>query len=280
MWTSLLLVVLVPIRQLHGEHGVCWSLTSRRPRILTAITAGVDIALTDATGINVAAMITTVLAVTHCRHLQPTQQQRWVRLQPRRLTHLASLVISASRLQRRLLTQVLQLLLVVRTTDHVSLLATNSATLALNTSGVDNVNIKEATGASTISFTNSDASLVALDTDNAITLTGLGASTNLQFGLTALGDVQLNDADGVEDTTVTATYASVSGTSDAVTVNLADTDAGATAILDIDGIESLTFNHIGQKARLPSKTTRSRLLARLTPLTRSQCLPAVTLRTR
>jgi len=131
-------------------------------------------------------------------------------------------------------------------TDHVSLLATNSSTLALNTSGVETINIKEATGASTVSFTNSDASLVAIDTSAALTLTGLGASTNLQFGLTANGGGQLTAADGVEAATVTATYASVSGASDAVSINLADTDAStATATLDIDGIESLTFNHVG-----------------------------------
>jgi hypothetical protein len=131
------------------------------------------------------------------------------------------------------------------TTDHMSLLISNSATLALNTSSVDTIAIKEATGASTISFTNSDASLVAMDSANALTLTGLGASTDLQFGLTALGGAQLTAVDGVEAATITATYASVSGASDAVSVNLADTDAGATATLDIDGIETLTFNHVG-----------------------------------
>jgi hypothetical protein len=129
------------------------------------------------------------------------------------------------------------------TTDKLSFLATNSTTLALNTSGIEEVNIKEATGASSISFTNSDASLVTLDTDNNITLTGLGASTNLQFGLTAAGATKLTAVDGVEAVTVVATYSSVSATDDAVTVNLADTDAGtATATLDIDGIEALTFD--------------------------------------
>lgn len=132
-------------------------------------------------------------------------------------------------------------------TDNVSFTATNSATLALNTSGVDVINIKEATGASTVSLTNSDAGLISLDSDQAITLTGMSAGQSIQLGLSTIGAAQLTAVNGVEAATVTATYASVSGSSDAATIRLADTDAGtATAIVDMDGIETITLNHVAR----------------------------------
>jgi len=130
------------------------------------------------------------------------------------------------------------------TTDGISSVITNSATLKLNTPGVEIIRLKETTGNSTIDLANaSDATLVAFDSSDTydMTFSNVSQSTVIQLGLDTTGLVQLTGVDGAENGTYTLSYSSVGGASDAVTVNLADTDDGATAVLDIDGIETITF---------------------------------------
>ena len=132
------------------------------------------------------------------------------------------------------------------TTDGISVDITNSSTIKFNTPGVEKIRFMEATGASTVDLTKAtDATLVSYDSDQTMTFSNVAQSTVIQLGLDVTGDAQLGDASGVEAATSTLSYTSVGGASDAVTINLADTDNSTeTATLDIDSIETITFAHV------------------------------------
>jgi hypothetical protein len=127
-------------------------------------------------------------------------------------------------------------------TDTISLTTTNSAAVALNTTGVEEINILEDTGASTIDFEDVvGATLVALDTDADLTLNNLASGVVIQAGLATT--TQLTADAGVDGATVDINLDSASGASDALTINVADTDdADATATFDVDDVETITMD--------------------------------------
>ena len=131
------------------------------------------------------------------------------------------------------------------TTDELNLTTTNSATIALNTTAIETINILEATGTGTsVSLENAtDVTTVGIDSDQAIALTKVNKSVVVQAGLVTTDANQVAAVDGIEGVTLTVGYDDVTAANDAVTINLADTDAGtATATFDIDGIETITFD--------------------------------------
>ena len=112
-------------------------------------------------------------------------------------------------------------------------------TLAVNTTraaGVSaaTVNLAGTTGLSNITLTTGAANA------NSVTVSGLSVGTTVSLGsLTAAGQ-QASDA--FQGVTATLNLASATGTADALTVNLNDTNAGgSTATIATNGVESLTL---------------------------------------
>ncbi|AUB78983.1 hypothetical protein BBH56_07655 [Spiribacter roseus] len=135
--------------------------------------------------------------------------------------------------------------------DVVSVDATpesSSNNYQFNTTAIDTIGIKE-DGNSTYDFTNAtDVNVVAVDSDSNLTFTGLAAGVAVQAGLTAASAGQLTKAQGVENSTLTLSYAETSGSNDAATINLAATDnvntASEKATFVVDDVETLTFDHV------------------------------------
>ena len=129
-------------------------------------------------------------------------------------------------------------------TDRVASTITNSSTIKFNTPDVEIITLKEDTGNSTIDLAKAqDATLVAFDSEDTydMTFNNVNQSTVVQLGLDTKGLIQQTGVNGAENGTYTISYNSVGGASDAVTVNLSDTDDGATAVLDIDSVETITL---------------------------------------
>jgi S-layer protein len=122
--------------------------------------------------------------------------------------------------------------------DVVNIAMTNSNTGTFTMSGVEKLVAGNITGASTIDLTN-----VTGLSDVTLHNSG-GTGTNFTLSAVATGTtVTLGDAgDEFDDQTVDINLADATGTSDALTVNLVDTDdQSSTATIDADGIETVTL---------------------------------------
>lgn len=122
--------------------------------------------------------------------------------------------------------------------DVVNLVMTNSDTGTFTMSGVETLVAGNITGASTIDLTNvtglTDITLHnSTGTGTDFVLSAMDASTTITFG---------DSGDEFDDQSVDINLADATGTADAVTVNLVDTDAqSSTSTIDADGIETLTL---------------------------------------
>ncbi|MDA8795821.1 hypothetical protein N9O33_08870, partial [Gammaproteobacteria bacterium] len=99
----------------------------------------------------------------------------------------------------------------------------------------DTVNLAGTTGLSTVQLTTGATNA------NAVTLTGVAAGVAVSLGENDTVNTQVA-ADAFQGVTATVTLASATGSADALTVNLNDTNnAATTATLATNGVESLTL---------------------------------------
>jgi len=112
-----------------------------------------------------------------------------------------------------------------------------ATTGALSISGVETIELDTATAASTINASGIvGASTIAVGSDQDVTMTGLASGTAVQFGVT--GSVDYNQ-------TLALTMANATGSSDTLTVKLAESgaDNAISADLDVSGVETITVEN-------------------------------------
>jgi hypothetical protein len=106
----------------------------------------------------------------------------------------------------------------------------------LSIAGVETVSLDTATAASTVDATLiTGATTIDFSSDQDVTLTGLASGTAIQFGGTG----------GDYNQTLALTMADATGSSDTLTVKLAEstTDDELTADLDVSGVETITIDN-------------------------------------